>query len=47
MSRMSAPSASSRIPWVTAASVVAYRPPSLKESGVTFTTPITRGRVMA
>ena len=43
-SRTSAPWASSSRPWASADAVSAYRPPSLKESGVTLTIPITRGR---
>jgi len=45
MSRMSAPSATSRSHQASAAAVPACRPPSEKESGVTLTMPITRGRV--
>ena len=44
-SMMSAPSAASFLPQATAASVVACSPPSEKESGVTFTIPMMRGRV--
>src|SRR5574341_965241 len=44
MSRMSAPSPISRRACATACSVLAWRPPSEKESGVTLTTPITSGR---
>src|SRR5579884_377904 len=40
MSRISAPSASRRRPWATAASGARNRPPSEKESGVTLITPI-------
>ena len=43
-SRTSAPWASRSRPWASADAVSAYRPPSLKESGVTLTIPITRGR---
>src|SRR4051794_15618925 len=46
MSSTSAPSESRWRPWTTAASGVAHRPPSEKESGVTFTTPINRGSVI-
>ena len=45
MSRMSAPSSSSCSQWRSAAAVEAWAPPSEKESGVTFTMPITRGCV--
>ena len=44
-SRRSAPAATSARPWATAASGSRKRPPSEKESGVTFTTPMTAGRV--
>ena len=40
-SRISAPSSSKRRPWATAASTSRPRPSPEKESGVTFTTPIT------
>ena len=40
MSRRSAPLASSASAWATAASTDANRPPSEKESGVVFTTPM-------
>ena len=43
MSRMSAPSASSSAPCAIAVSAVSHRPPSEKESGVTFTTPMSTG----
>src|SRR4051794_1149641 len=42
-SRTPAPSLSRCSPCATAASAEKYNPPSEKESGVTFTTPITRG----
>jgi hypothetical protein len=44
MSMMSAPSSARRRAWATAASVVAWRPPSEKESGVTLTMPMMRAR---
>src|SRR4051794_40320504 len=43
-STTSAPSAAIARPWVTAASGSSQRPPSEKESGVTFRTPMTSGR---
>src|SRR5262249_29179743 len=43
MSRMSAPSTRRSRPWAIAFSGVAHWPPSEKESGVTFTTPISSG----
>jgi hypothetical protein len=43
MSMMSAPVRRSAMPCATAASTLAYRPPSEKESGVTLRTPITTG----
>src|SRR5690554_1122902 len=42
-SMMSAPAATSSTAWAIAASVRAKSPPSLKESGVTFSTPMMRG----
>ena len=42
-SSRSAPSATSRRPWATAASTEACRPPSEKLSGVALTIPITSG----
>lgn len=42
MSSSSAPCRTSSTPWAMAASACRYRPPSLKESGVTLTMPITR-----
>src|SRR4051794_10881836 len=44
-STMAAPSRTSSSPCWTAASTSRYSPPSENESGVTFTTPITAGRV--
>src|SRR5688572_26236612 len=44
MSMMSAPSSASRRAWAIASSGPKKRPPSEKESGVMFTTPMTRGR---
>ena len=44
-SMIAAPSAASSRPRATADSVSAYRPPSENESGVTFTMPMTHGRV--
>src|SRR3989441_8346949 len=41
---MSAPAAASRRSWAIAASSPKWRPPSVNESGVTFTIPITRVR---
>ena len=43
MSSEAAPWATSAMAWATAASGSAWRPPSEKLSGVTLTTPITRG----
>ena len=43
MSRISAPSAISRRAWARAESAARNRPPSEKLSGVTLTTPMTRG----
>ncbi len=46
-STMSAPSCTSDMPWVMAASGSRNAPPSEKESGVTLTTPMTRQRVQS
>ena len=43
-SMMSAPSSSILRAWATAASASRFSPPSEKESGVTLSTPMTRGR---
>src|SRR5687767_7647638 len=41
----SAPSETMRRPWATAAPASSHRPPSEKESGVTFSTPMTNGLI--
>ena len=46
-SRIAAPSAASRRPWVTAASRSNHSPPSENESGVTLTTPMISAEDMA
>src|SRR5258705_10121202 len=47
MSKISAPSATIRLAWSSAAAGSRNRPPSEKESGVTLSTPITSGRPSA